>query len=71
MSMIELTPELRRLMEHAGERPVRIEDPEMHHAYVLIRADVDERVRNLTASSSWWYPTGRHRRWLLRTPSWP
>jgi len=45
MSMTGLTPEQRRLVEQAGERPVRIEDPEMHQAYVLIRADLYERVR--------------------------
>jgi hypothetical protein len=47
MSLIVLTPEQRRLMEQAGDQPVRIEDPEMHQAYVLIRADLYERVRDL------------------------
>jgi hypothetical protein len=47
MSMIGLTPEQRRLVEEAGDRPVRIEDSEMHQAYVLIRADVYERVRDV------------------------
>jgi len=47
MSMIGLTPEQRRLVEQAGDRPVRIEDPEIHQTYVLIRADVYERVRHL------------------------
>jgi len=47
MSLTGLTPEQRRLVEEAGDRPVRIEDPEMHQAYVLIRADVYERVRNV------------------------
>jgi hypothetical protein len=45
--MIELTPEQRRLVEQAGDRPVRIEDPDMHQEYVLIRADVYERVRDV------------------------
>ncbi len=47
MSMTGLTPEQRRLVEQAGDRPVRIDDPEMHQAYVLIRADVYERVRDV------------------------
>ncbi len=47
MTTIALTPEQRRLMEQAGDQPVRIEDPEMQQAYVLIRADLYERVRDL------------------------
>ncbi len=47
MTLTGLTPEQRRLVEEAGDRPVRIEDPEMHQAYVLIRADVYERVRDV------------------------
>jgi hypothetical protein len=46
MALIELTAEQRRLVEQAGDRPVRIEDPVMQQAYVLIRADVYERVRD-------------------------
>jgi hypothetical protein len=47
MSLGELTPGQRQLIEQAGDRPVRIEDPELHQEYVLIRADVYERVRDL------------------------
>jgi hypothetical protein len=47
MSRTGLTPEQRRLIEEAGDRPVRLEDPELHEAYVLIRADVYERVRDV------------------------
>jgi hypothetical protein len=46
MSVTGLTPEQRRLVEQAGEQPVRIEDPEMHQAYVLMRADVYDRLRD-------------------------
>ena len=46
MPITGLTPEQRRLVDEAGDRPVRIEDPEMHQAYVLIRADLYERVRD-------------------------
>jgi hypothetical protein len=47
MSMIGLTPEHRRLVEQAGDQPVRLEDTEIHQAYVLMRADVYERVRDV------------------------
>jgi hypothetical protein len=47
MAMTVLTAEQRRLIEQAGEQPVRIEDPETHQAYVLIRAEDYERVRDL------------------------
>lgn len=44
MSTTGLTPEQRRLLEQAGDQPVRIEDPEMRQQYVLIRADLYERI---------------------------
>jgi hypothetical protein len=50
--MTELTPEQRQLVEHAGDQPVRIEDPETHQAYVLIRADVYELVRGVIEPES-------------------
>jgi hypothetical protein len=43
--MAGLTPEQRHLVEQAGNRPVRLEDPETHQVYVLLRADVYEQVR--------------------------
>ena len=52
MPITGLTPEQRTLVEQAGDRPVRIEDPEMRHAYVLIRADVYERVRDVLEPTS-------------------
>ena len=45
MSRTGLTPEQRQLIEQAGTQPVRIEDPETQQSYVLIRADLYERVR--------------------------
>jgi hypothetical protein len=39
--------ELRQALEWAGNEPVRIEDPETRGAYVLLRADVYERMRAL------------------------
>lgn len=47
MPITGLTPEQRRLVDEAGDRPVRIDDPEMHQAYFLIRADLYERVRDV------------------------
>lgn len=47
MAMTELTPEQRQLIEQAGDQPVRIEDPETHQAYVIVRADLYERVRDV------------------------
>src|SRR5262249_46365450 len=41
-----LTPEQRRLIEEAGDRPGPLEDPGRHQAYVLIRADGYERIRD-------------------------
>jgi hypothetical protein len=39
--------ELRQAIERAGNEPVRIEDPEIRGTYVLLRADVYERMRAL------------------------
>lgn len=42
-----ITPELRQAVEQSGEEPVRIEDPETHRRYVVVREDVYERLRSL------------------------
>ncbi len=52
MSSVELTPEQRRLIEQAGDRPVLIEDPALDRACVVIRADVYERVRDILEPKS-------------------
>jgi hypothetical protein len=39
-----LTPELKRAVEQAGDSPVRLTDPETHRNYVLVRADVYDRL---------------------------
>jgi hypothetical protein len=44
-----LTPELKVAVEKAGEEPVRVEDPETHTAYLLVREDVFRRICGLTA----------------------
>jgi hypothetical protein len=40
-----ITPELKQAVAEAHGEPLRIEDPETHDAYVLVRADVYERMR--------------------------
>jgi hypothetical protein len=45
--MTGLTPEQRQLIEQAGEKPIRLEDPETQQAYTLIRADLYEQVRDI------------------------
>ena len=42
--MPTLTSELRQEIERAGDEPVRIEDPETRIAYVLMKAEVYERI---------------------------
>ena len=34
-----LTPELKQAVEKAGDEPVRVEDPETHTAYLIVRED--------------------------------
>jgi hypothetical protein len=41
--MIELTDDQRRELESEG--PVRVRDPKTNETYVLVRADVYERMR--------------------------
>jgi hypothetical protein len=44
-----LTPELKQAVEKAGDEPVRVEDPETHTAYLIVREDVYRRMSALTA----------------------
>jgi hypothetical protein len=48
--MPNLTSELRQEIEKAGDDPVRIEDPETRKAYVLMKAEVYERIKPPRAS---------------------
>jgi hypothetical protein len=45
--MVTITPEQRRLLEQAGDAPVRIADAETDREYVILRADVYDRMRHL------------------------
>jgi hypothetical protein len=40
--------EWRQAIERAGDQPVRIEDSQTHAAYVLLKAEVYERLRAMT-----------------------
>ena len=42
--MDTLTPELKQAVEQAGGSPVRLMDPETRRAYVLVSAEVYERL---------------------------
>jgi hypothetical protein len=42
------TPELKQAIEKAGDDPVRVEDPETHTTYVVLREDVYRRMHALT-----------------------
>ena len=42
--MDTLTPELKQALEQAGDSPVRLMAPETHRAYVVVSAEVFERL---------------------------
>ena len=44
-----LTPELEQAVEKAGDEPVRVEDPETHTPYLIVREDVYRRMVALAA----------------------
>ena len=43
--MTTLTPELKQAIEQAGGELVRLEDPQTRQTYVLLKAEVYERIR--------------------------
>ena len=45
--MTTITPEIRQAIEQAGEQPVQLTDPETNSVYVIVRAEVYERMRAL------------------------
>ncbi len=45
--MTTITPEIRQAIEQAGEQPVQLTDPETKSVYVIVRAEVYERMRAL------------------------
>jgi len=40
-----ITPELKQAVAEAGEEPVRVEDPETHTAYVVIKEEAYRRLK--------------------------
>jgi hypothetical protein len=54
-----ITPEQRHEIEHAGA--IRIEDPETHAAYVVLKAEVYERIKSLLAKHQDEIPAGIRR----------
>jgi len=46
-----LTPELTHAIENAGGQPVRVEDPETHTAYVVIKEDLYRKLRDAVPES--------------------
>jgi hypothetical protein len=47
--MAAITPELRQEIEKSGDQPVRLSDPETHAEYVVLKAEVYERLQSLLA----------------------
>jgi hypothetical protein len=54
--MTTLTPEQRQEIRKAGEGPVRLADPETQMEYVIVRADVYDRICALTDDARAAYP---------------
>lgn len=44
---IDLSPEQRNAVAHAGSTPIQVVDPHTQVTYVLLRADVYEQVRKV------------------------
>ena len=46
-TMTIVTLERRQAIAQAGGNPLRVEDPETHQAYVIVKAEVFERLRTV------------------------
>jgi uncharacterized protein len=44
-AMTTITPEQRQEIEKAGDEPVRIEDPETHQVYIVLKEEVYKRLQ--------------------------
>jgi hypothetical protein len=47
--MTPITKEIRQAIERAGDQPVRLEDPQTRQTYVLLRADLFDRMQRVFA----------------------
>ena len=45
--MTAITPEIRQAIERAGEEPVELTDPDTNSVYIIVRADLYDRMRAL------------------------
>ncbi len=54
--MATLTPEQRQEIQRAGEEPVRLADPETQTEYVILKADVYDRIRAVAEDTRAAYP---------------
>lgn len=45
--MATISPEQRQEIEKAGQEPIRVEDPQTHARYVIVKEDVYDRMRAL------------------------
>jgi hypothetical protein len=43
--MTPITSEIRQLIEQAGDQPVLLEDPQTRQTYILLRADLYDRMQ--------------------------
>ena len=43
-----ITPELKQAVAQAGDDPVRVEDPETHAGYVVLKEEVYRRIVGVT-----------------------
>ena len=46
-----LTEELKNAIERAGDEPVRVEDPDTHTAYVVIKEDLYRKLKEAVPES--------------------
>lgn len=54
--MTVMHPDLRRAVHEAGENPVRLTDPDTNIEYVLVRAELFQKVKQLLDDPSEAYP---------------
>ena len=52
--MIELTPEQHQVLAKNGPEPVRVIDPATNAEYVLVRAQVYDRLKTLLSADEEW-----------------
>ncbi len=47
--MTPITQEIRQAIERAGDEPIRLEDPQTTQTYVLVRAELYDRIQRIFA----------------------